>query len=95
MESTGGSMEGSGGEGGFTEGARCVSTCTAMIPLVTVTYPRDSHGLRLGNHGQRSCGSVRTSVQARPHCVRTNGCWQQIGEGIPRPSIGRDCHTKN
>ena len=95
VESTKGSMEGSAGGGReFTEGARYVSTCSAMMPPVIVTYPRDSHVFRLGNHGQRSCGSVRTSVQARPHCVRTYGRWQQIGEGIPRLSFGRDCHTK-
>ena len=69
--STGGSMEGSTGElvwgarlGGSTEGARYISTCTTMKPPVTATYPRDSHGLRPGNHGQRSCGTVRTSFLA-------------------------------
>ena len=28
------------------------------------TYPRDSHGLRPGNHGQRSCGTGQTSFLA-------------------------------
>ena len=68
--------------GGSTEGTRYISTCTTMKPPVTATYPRDSHGLRPGNHGQRSCGTVRTSIQARPHSARTYEHWQQIGEGM-------------
>ena len=54
--------------GGSTEGARYISMCTAMKPPVTATYPRDSHGLRLGNHGQRLCGTVWTSIQAGQSC---------------------------
>ena len=61
VSSTRRSMEGSTGgfdRGGSTERARCTSTCTTMKPPVTATYPRDSHGLQPGNHGQRPFGQV-------------------------------------
>ena len=51
---------------------------TTMKPPVTATHPRDSHGLRPGNHGKRSWETVRTSFLAWPHCVRTYGRWHHL-----------------
>ena len=39
-------------------------------PAASYTAPRDSHGPRARNHGQRPCGTVLTAIQVRQPCAR-------------------------